>query len=310
MVEENPPEFLGAECYTFEDFRQAFNGVVCVEGVTATGDLLVTAAGGASIDVNVAAGTAWVEGNLNGAEGMYHVSNDASVAVTIAANGAGSSRIDLILATVYDSQYIGASDAWAIEVVQGVAGAGVPAVPASTRAGYLILGHVTVPASGGTPSVVSELADVMETCGKAVESDFPYALIKASGTTSIPTFAAGQTTTISLPTTVHADTEYFTVGTDTITIVETGLYDISYANTITVGSPGAWIGTGVTKNATTYASLFAWTESGDDDWSFSVDTTHSGEALTAGDVLRLGGYHNSASSKNASSGRLMVRKVG
>lgn len=307
MVEVNPPEFQGANCYTFEDFRQTFGGVVCTEGVTSAGDLLVTAAGGASINVNVAAGTAWVAGDLNGSSGMYFVTNDAQVTVTIAANGAGSSRIDLILATVYDSQYIGAADNWAIEVVQGTAGGGVPAVPDSTRAGYLILGHVTVPASGGTPSVVANLAETIVTCGRTDVAQ-PYALLTAAGTTTVPTGGATPTL-ITLATTTHLDSAYFTVASSVVTITEDGTYDIGWSLTLT-GSPASWVGSGISKNGLAFANLIAHMDIGDATTTYVVSTTHSGESLSAGNTLRLVGYQNSGSSKTASSGRLLIRKVG
>lgn len=165
MVEVNPPQFMDGQCYTWSDFRHVFQSIVCDAGVVETDDLLVTAAGGASVNVNVSAGSAWIEGSINGAQGMYLVTNGASKPVTIAANGAGAARIDLIVASVYDSQYIGGVDQWALEVVQGVAGGGVPAVPDLTRSGYVILGEVTVPASGGTPSVVEDVRDRMQMCG-------------------------------------------------------------------------------------------------------------------------------------------------
>lgn len=167
MVELNPPQFMDGQCYTWSDFRHVFDSIVCTEGAVdlAGGDLLVTAVGGASVNVNVAAGSAWIEGSVNGAQGMYLVTNDASKPVTIAANGAGAARIDLIVASVYDSQYIGGVDQWALEVVQGIAGGGVPAVPDLTRSGYVILGEVTVPASGGTPSVVDDIRPQMGICG-------------------------------------------------------------------------------------------------------------------------------------------------
>lgn len=310
MVEVNPPEFLGAECYTFEDFRQAFNGVVCVEGVTDVGDLLVTAAGGASIDVNVAAGTAWVEGNLNGAKGMYYVENDASVAMTIAANGAGSSRIDLILATVYDSQYIGASDAWALEVVQGVAGAGVPAVPASTRSGYLVLGHVTVPASGGTPSVVSSLADTIRTCGTP-DAGQPYVTLLATGATSIPDTAANDTK-VDLATTVHIDSGFYTVAASVVTITQDGLYDLNVRS-------GFSNMTGKNQFSINLNGLGFATEIGQFDpgpQSTGPETmdgtiTLLSYPLSAGNTIQLGAYQESGGAVSTSAdSRLTVRKVG
>lgn len=165
MVEVNPPLLLDGQCYTWSDFRHVFDSIVCGPGVVESDDLLVSAVGGASIDVSVAAGSAWIRGDLNGSEGMYLVTNDGAKVVSLSANGAGADRIDLIIASVYDSQYAGGVDQWAIEVVQGIAGGGVPAVPTTTRSGYIILDEVTVPASGATPSVTADVRDRMEVCG-------------------------------------------------------------------------------------------------------------------------------------------------
>lgn len=166
MAEVNPP-FFEENCYTLARWRKMMNSIVCEEGVRdlSDGDLLVTAVGGGSLNVSVAAGHAWVQADLNGGEGIYEIENDAAEVQTIAANAAGSARIDLVIASIYDSDYVGASDTWSIDIVQGVAGAGVPAVPASTRVGYLLLAQVTVPASGGTPSVVADVRPQMVVCG-------------------------------------------------------------------------------------------------------------------------------------------------
>lgn len=184
MVEQNPPDFEQSGCWTAEGFRDIFASMVCEPGVVdrAAGDLLVTAVGGGSVNVSVAAGSAWVEGTLNGAQGMYRIYNDAAEVQTITANGAGSSRIDLVIASVYDSQYVGGVDQWAIEVITGVAGGGVPAVPTSTRSGYIILGEVTVPASGGTPSVVADVRPSMRMCGSGLWEDYTPTLTGVTGT--------------------------------------------------------------------------------------------------------------------------------
>lgn len=308
MVEVNPPEFQGANCYTFEDFRQVFGGVVCEEGVVSATDLLVTAAGGASVNVNVAAGSAWVAGDLNGSSGMYFVTNDASVSVTIAANGAGSSRIDRIIASVYDSQYIGAADNWAIEVVQGTAGAGVPAVPDSTRSGWVELGQVTVPASGGTPSTVSDTRQGVVLC------DFrPFVDLRASGSTSVPHNTA---TKIVLATTNHIDSAFFTVASSVVTIVQDGWYDIGaqahYATSTVDTTMQFFFG----KNGTSSGGLGKIVAGPVTDLAASINSHQY--FLPAGTTVQLIGYQFQYTGALAVAtvhdandiSRLMIRKVG
>lgn len=166
MAEVNPPDFEAGECYTAENWRHVFDSIVCTEGVVdLSTDLVVTAVGGVSRDVNVSGGDAWIEGDINGSSGMYHVRNTTQVTKAIDVNAAGSLRYDLIIASVYDAQYIGASKTWAIEVIKGTAGAGVPAVPDLTRVGYIILAVVEVPISSGAPSVVEDVRPQMQLCG-------------------------------------------------------------------------------------------------------------------------------------------------
>lgn len=303
MVESNPPAFADGQCYTFEQFRQVFGSIVCVEGVVdrAAGELLVTADGGASVDVTVAAGRAWIQGDINGAEGMYRVYNDAAKPVTIDANGAGSDRIDLIIGSVYDSQYIGAVDQWAIEVVKGTAGAGVPAVPDSTRSGYIVFAQVTVPASGATPSVVADVRQAMSTCGGQ-----PWAQISASAPTSCPD---GVETKIALDIVDHEDTDFFTCTADRITIEVDGLYAIEAYSKISVADVSSGADQTVYLNNVTVV-VVAEGGSGAGSGNVGVPIIRTNYPLVAGDYLEYWNTQYATGSKDASNGRLQVRKVG
>lgn len=306
MVESNPQEFVASACYTFESFRRVFGSLVCVDGVVDRigGDLKVTAAGGASIDVSVAAGSAFITGDLNNAVGVYHVTNDTAKAVTIAANGAGSARIDLIIGSVYDSQYIGAVDQWAIEVVQGVAGAGTPAVPTSTRAGYILLGSVSVPASGGTPSVVTDVRQAMSTCGNR-----PYVALTPTAATSL---VNGTATKIAYATTFYIDSDFFSVASSVVTVLQDGLYDVgtSLAFSVTGGLYEA-LGLKVTKNGLPGTGIgCSWYEEVDAVDEASQTLTQMNIPLVAGDTLQVSGFQTSGGNRNADSNSFTVRKVG
>jgi hypothetical protein len=84
--------------------------------------------------------------------GVYLFGLQAQSTLTIASNGAGSSRLDLIVARVHD---LGSgSSSCDIEVVQGTAGSGQPATPSAA----LLLAVVTV-APSATTITTSNIAD-------------------------------------------------------------------------------------------------------------------------------------------------------
>lgn len=108
--------------------------------------MVVTQNGTPNMSVNVGAGVAFIEGSESSSQGIY-VARAASVTnLTIAtAPGAGTSRIDLVVAKVQDSFYSGATDAWSLAVVTGTASAS-PSAPAAPN-NSLVLGQVAVGAS-------------------------------------------------------------------------------------------------------------------------------------------------------------------
>lgn len=299
MVEQNPPDFESSGCWGPETFRRVFNSMICVDGVVGSNDLLVTAVGGASVNVSVAAGVAWVEGSLNGALGMYRVYNDAAEVQTISANGAGTSRIDLVIASVYDSDYIGGVNQWAIEVITGVAGGGVPAVPTSTRAGYIILAEVTVPASGGTPSVVEDVRQRMSTCGT-----FPRVRISASAPTSIPDTT--ETQVVNLDVVEHVDPEFFDLSVpDQVGIVEDGLYDVEGFSGLGAGSDGAgWL---IYRGSDGVVGASGASGVGS---TWAVQAATLSFVLEAGDNLQIWDQQFSGAPIDAQQSYISVRKVG
>lgn len=112
-------------------------------GVVGDGDLKVTQRGaGANMSVDVAAGRAIIP-NSTATRGNYLCRSDAVTNVAIAAAPtAPNSRIDLIVARVYDTEYGDGSDTWEIVRV-----AGTPAtspVPPALPAGSIYLAQVTV----------------------------------------------------------------------------------------------------------------------------------------------------------------------
>lgn len=115
------PTFLNTQTYVAQRLRrQARASGVIQEGIVERGHFAVTQRGaGANMSVDVAAGEAWIKGDLAN-QGYYYCDNNAAVNVTIGANVSGNPRIDLIVLRVYDSADMGSgTDVPALEVVQG-----------------------------------------------------------------------------------------------------------------------------------------------------------------------------------------------
>jgi hypothetical protein len=147
----NPPAFLGnaANEYSAARMRRVFQTLLGdVEGVRGTSSLAVTATATPSMNVQVAAGRAWVNGDVVSRQGVYLVENDAVTTVgPIAAASPTLNRTDLIVARVYDASPDGGGaglDQVRFEVVQGTASAGpnAPALPPSA----IPLAEIAIPA--------------------------------------------------------------------------------------------------------------------------------------------------------------------
>lgn len=99
-------------------------------------------AGTPGMSVDVAAGRALIPGTSTSFQGMYHLSNDAVVTLSIATAPGSNQRIDLVCASIQDAAYTGATNTGLLQVVTGTP-ASSPAVPA-TPASSIVLAHVFV----------------------------------------------------------------------------------------------------------------------------------------------------------------------
>ena len=131
----NPTAFLGSagNSYPAARLRRVIQTLRSDrEGVVDPASFTVSATGPASMNVLVAAGRAWVNGDAVTRQGAYMVENDAAVTVgPLAAAHATLHRIDLIVLRVRDAAPDGGSDPSddaRIEVVQG-SPAGSPVAP-------------------------------------------------------------------------------------------------------------------------------------------------------------------------------------
>jgi hypothetical protein len=120
-----------------------------VGGVVMSTDLLVTQNGTPNMSVNVAAGRCVVVGTENATmQGDYVGWLDAVLNVAISASDPTNGRIDLIVAKFQDAQYSGATNAFSVVAVTGVA-SGSPVAPAAP-ANSIILAQISVAATSTT----------------------------------------------------------------------------------------------------------------------------------------------------------------
>jgi len=114
-------------------------------------ELQVTQRGaGANMSVDVAAGTAHIDGTETGQLGIYIGNNDGTVNLPISASHATLARKDLIVARVKDSEFSGVDDNWALEVVTGTPATGGTEVEPAAPASSVVLAVVAVAASAAS----------------------------------------------------------------------------------------------------------------------------------------------------------------
>lgn len=150
MAERNPAlDLQNRTDHTAENDRAFFQAVFgSREGVVLPADLAVTQNGTPNLSVNVAAGWAAVDGDDNANQGFYVVWNDATKNLAIASSDVTNPRRDLVVARVRDAFYTGATNAFDLFVVTGVAAASPvdPAIPNNS----LVLARVAVAANAST----------------------------------------------------------------------------------------------------------------------------------------------------------------
>ena len=183
MTVRSVPIFLQAGSHPAEETRLALSSLQGVgtasfsggvgasdraHGVVNSGDFAVTQrAAGANMSVDVAAGHAWVRGTESQHQGAYHVYNDATVNLSLAASDATNPRIDLVLIRVQDAFYSGSTDSASVAVVTGTPAAS-PADP-SLPANALVLARVRVAAT--TSSIgTANITDVRTRAASGSES--------------------------------------------------------------------------------------------------------------------------------------------
>ena len=181
MAVQTPPYVLQNASHPAKLFRQTSSDLIDAEGVVASGHLAVTANSTPAMNVDVAAGSVWVQGDYSSDSGMYYGHNDAAVNLAIATADATYARIDLVIAQINDSAYSGSTDDWELVVLTGTASAS-PAAPTLPSSAYK-LASIAVAASA-TTIVSGNITDERSIAEIAVEGAAHVAQAGAPSTTT------------------------------------------------------------------------------------------------------------------------------
>lgn len=164
MSVREAPSWLQHGSHSAEDDRLLLEALLgggfnraLTSGIVSAPDLLVAQTTTPSMNLEVAAGGAFIVGTEAAAQGVYHLVNDAPFAVTISTSDATNDRIDLVIAQILDDMYTGDDNLGQIIVVKGTA-AGSPTPPAVPK-NSIVLAQVTV-GHGVTSITTSHIADV------------------------------------------------------------------------------------------------------------------------------------------------------
>lgn len=156
MALRTPPSWLQGSSHPAENDRLTNQSWWSTTGVINTSDLAVTAQTVPNLTVNVASGWAAIVGNFTSNMGVYTCYNDATTILTISTPSPTLARIDIIVITINDSYYTGASNSVAFQVIAGTPAASpvAPAVPTNS----LLLAQIAV-AAGATTITNANITD-------------------------------------------------------------------------------------------------------------------------------------------------------
>lgn len=214
-------------------------------GVVNSGDFAVSQrAAGANMSVDVAGGHAWVRGTENQHQGAYHVYNDGTVNLSVAAADATNPRLDLVVVKVEDDFYSGANKTASVTIVTGTPAAS-PAYP-TLPANALVLAAIRVAATAssiGTANITDLRTRAASGSEGYTRTGFKNAIINGdfrinqrafTSSTTSATYGFDRWAQYNSGGTVTYSTQAFTVGT------QVGDYQPErYARLVTSGQSAA-----------------------------------------------------------------------
>lgn len=137
------------------------------------------------MQVNINPGMAWVQGVYTATQGVYAVTNDATVTLPIAAASSVNDRIDLVILEVLDQIYSGSSNIAQLRVLTGTPSAS-PAIP-TTGGSWIPIAEVYV--AKNVTSIASSIVWDVRQFASAAGSPLP--VVTASARTAMTGTPAG-----------------------------------------------------------------------------------------------------------------------
>lgn len=168
MSWQNPTAYIDNNPQSGQLWRQALQSATQFnQGIVSPGDLKVTATSPASLQLNIASGSAVILGNETSDQGSYFGVNVGSDSVTLAAGGS-SIRYDLIMAEVQDPTFSGSSwnhnpatDQLIYSVVDSGVSSGTTEPPTNVSAIPLALATVPIGASAISQADIQDLRSLV-----------------------------------------------------------------------------------------------------------------------------------------------------
>src|SRR5262245_5825221 len=110
---ELKPFAMSNVCLTPVGLRQMLATFVCSDGVGGGEDSLEVTTAGTGLDLLIGEGYGFITGDDDFPDqGVYQIGEDGSGTVTVSAASVSDPRIDLVVATIRDSDYGGTDDDW------------------------------------------------------------------------------------------------------------------------------------------------------------------------------------------------------
>ena len=249
MTVKNPAVFLQAGSHPAEDVRRAFDVFIGAgsEGYVSTGDLLVAESDTPAMSVQIAGGRALIQGTESTYSGVYMVENRGVASATIAAADVSNPRIDIVCATIEDSAYSGATDAWSISVTAGTAAASpvAPSLPSNS----LLLCTVAV-AAAASSIVDANLTDGRVQWGAAYRVGGTDVAVADGGTGSSTALAARAALGLTISSDVQAYSAVLDATTASFLTADRSKLDgvellADVTDSVNVASSGAFMASGV-----------------------------------------------------------------
>lgn len=233
MALRTPPSWLQGSSHPAENDRLTNQSWWSTTGIINTSDLAVTAQTVPNLTVNVAGGWAVIVGNFTTNMGAYTSYNDATTILTISTPSPTLPRIDLIVITINDSFYSGASNSVNFQVIAGTPAASpvVPTVPTNS----LALAQIAV-AAAATTIVTGNITDRRVRALSPAQTAFinartaSYTPVLSDGI-AVVTMNSASANTFSIPTNASVA---FPIGTQ-ITVAQLGLGQTTI-NAVTPGT--------------------------------------------------------------------------